>query len=248
MPGRFPLTPVPLLNDPFCGGPFCGGPFCDTVVAVTAVEMVVVIRSFYDSIQGGLLFATCTPPGPNPPPPSIIVPPVLGIGGHSFYITDSPQGNYGYMSISVPGGFEYVIDKENPVVLGLSPYSPPNYTSVYDTFKFVMVDGCGNADEGEITVRIDASYVRYAMLLQYQSIPPTSDYGKWAWVINTELISTLANPNTTFFGANYPWTVVDPESPNSLYLAGYTDGASPVNWLAGGPPFPLTGEGFIDYP
>lgn len=29
MPGRFPLTPVPLFNDPFCEDGFCFDPFCD---------------------------------------------------------------------------------------------------------------------------------------------------------------------------------------------------------------------------
>lgn len=251
MPGRFPLTPVPLLNDPFCEAGVCLSeptepqPDCGAGAEPTAVIWTVPIRSILEVIEGQLLTATCLPPGPNPDLPVIGRAPILGTGGHTFRILDSPVGSYGFMDILPSGYFKYTVDLTNGAVLDLAAFSPPHYGGVSDTFNFRVTDSCGNTDVGEITVVIEATYKRFASIFEFLDIPAGPNHGRLAWHLNIQFYtSPLSAPNDgseAFYGLNYPWTgpVED-----TTYVAGYTDFNN--NWLAGEPPSPVWPEGFID--
>jgi VCBS repeat-containing protein len=232
MPGRFPLAPVPLANDPFCEDGFCNdtniGGFVPDLRQPTALNWVVYIRSILEIIEGNLLTATCTPPGPNPPLPSIITPVVLGDNPHRFQMISSSIGNYGTMRIDSNGYFRYEVDLENPIVRGLTLGGPVGPV-VSDTFKFIMYDGSGDQSEGQIGVSILATYPRYAMGFTFDPFPGGEYNGQWRWFVAL-LGGSLAEPNTMFFGLNYPWSGY----PSTLTLVGFTDGAG--NWLLGGPP------------
>lgn len=249
MPGRFPLTSVPLLNDPFCEAGVCLSeptepqPDCGAGAEPTAVIWTVPIRSILEVIEGQLLTATCLPPGPNPDLPVIGRAPILGTGGHTFRILDSPVGSYGFMDILPSGYFKYTVDLTNGAVLALAAYTPAG-GSVNDTFKFLMTDQCGNQSEGQITVRIDASYTRFASTFEYLDIPAGPNHGRSAWHLDYAPALPLSTPSDgsqAFYGLNYPWTGPDQDS---TYIAGYTDFSS--NWLVGEPPSPVWPEGFID--
>lgn len=207
-----------------------------------AIQQTIYIRSILETIDGNLLTGEVNTPGPNPTLPVVSVPPVVGAGGPSnqiFELISDSIGSYGIFTLSSNGDFEYIVDLTNPIVLNLSPYTPPYYTGVSEPFQFRVTDLAGNTSEGVVNVSIQASYTRIAAAFTYDPIPPVPpNQGRKMWHLNEPLISTLSNPNYSFFGLNYPWTgpVTDPPP----YITGYTD--QPGNWLIGGPP----PSGFFD--
>ena len=207
-----------------------------------AIQQTIYIRSILETIDGNLLTGEVNTPGPNPTLPVVSVPPVVGAGGPSnqiFELISDSIGSYGIFTLSSNGDFEYIVDLTNPIVLNLSPYTPPYYTGVSEPFQFRVTDLAGNTSEGVVNVSIQASYTRIAAAFTYDPIPPVPpNQGRKMWHLNVELISTLAEPNTISYGLNYPWT--GPVESPPLYTTGYTDGAG--NWLIGGPP----PSGFFD--
>jgi VCBS repeat-containing protein len=249
MSGRFPLTAVPVINDPFCADSFCddtnigGGADCGAGAVPTAVIWTVTVRSILAAIEGKLLPASCLPPGPNPTLPSIIRAPIGGTGSHTFRNLDSPLGSYGFMDILPSGDFKYIVDLTNGAVLALAAFTPAG-GFVDDRFRFVMTDQCGNQSEGQITVRIEASYTRFASIFEYLDIPAGPNHGRSAWHLDYRPALPLSTPpdgSRAFYGLNYPWTGPDQDS---TYIPGYTDFNS--NWLVGEPPSPVWPDGFID--
>jgi len=207
-----------------------------------AIQQNIYIRSILETIGGNLLTGEVNTPGPDPTLPVVSMPPVVGTGGPSnqiFELISDSVGSYGIFTLDSNGDFEYTVDLTNPIVLNLSPYTPPYYTGVSEPFHFRVTDLAGNTSEGVVNVSIQASYTRVAAAFTFDPIPPVPpNQGKKMWHLNIPLISTLADPNYTFFGLNYPWTgpVTDPPP----YITGYTD--QPGNWLIGGPP----PSGFFD--
>ncbi len=207
-----------------------------------AIQQTIYIRSILETIDGNLLTGEVNTPGPNPTLPVVSVPPVAGAGGPDYQIFElisDSIGSYGIFTLSSNGDFEYIVDLTNPIVLNLSPYTPPYYTGVSEPFQFRVTDLAGNTSEGVVNVSIQASYTRIAAAFTFDPIPPVPpNQGRKMWHLNEPLISTLSNPNYSFFGLNYPWTgpVTDPPP----YITGYTD--QPGNWLIGGPP----PSGFFD--
>jgi len=207
-----------------------------------AIQQTIYIRSILGTIGGNLLTGEVNTPGPNPTLPVVSVPPVVGAGGPDYQIFElisDSIGSYGIFTLSSNGDFEYIVDLTNPIVLNLSPYTPPYYTGVSEPFQFRVTDLAGNTSEGVVNVSIQASYTRVAAAFTFDPIPPVPpNQGRKMWHLNEPLVSTLSNPNYSFFGLNYPWTgpVTDPPP----YITGYTD--QPGNWLIGGPP----PSGFFD--
>ena len=211
-------------------------------ISPVAIQQSIYIRSILEVIGGNLLTGEVNTPGPDPQLPVVSVPPVVGTGGPDYQIFElisDSIGSYGVFTLSSNGDFEYTVDLTNAIVGDLSPYTPPYYTQVSEPFQFRVTDLAGNTSEGVVNVTIQASYTRVAAAFTFNPIPPIPpNQGKKKWWLNDALISTLANPNYTFFGLNYPWSgpVTDPPP----YIAGYTD--QPGNWLLGGPP----PDGFFD--
>jgi VCBS repeat-containing protein len=201
-----------------------------------AIQQTIYIRSILETIGGNLLTGEVNTPGPNPTLPVVSVSPVVGVGGPDYQIFElisDSIGSYGVFTLSSNGDFEYTVDLTNAIVGDLSPYTPPYYTQVSEPFQFRVTDLVGNTSEGVVNVTIQASYTRVAAAFTFDPIPPVPpNQGKKKWWLNEPLISTLANPNYTFFGLNYPWT--GPVGDPAPYIAGYTD--QPGNWLIGEPP------------
>lgn len=203
-----------------------------------AIQQNIYIRSILATIDGNLLTGEVNTPGPNPTLPVVFMSPVVGTGGPSnqiFELISDSVGLYGIFTLDSNGDFEYIVDLTNPIVLDLSPYTTPG---VGESFQFRVTDLAGNTSEGIVNVSIQASFTRVAAAFTYDPIPPVPpNQGRKMWHLNAALISTLSNPNYTFFGLNYPWTgVTDPP----MYITGYTDYDG--NWLIGGPP----PSGFFD--
>jgi VCBS repeat-containing protein len=203
-----------------------------------AIQQTIYIHSILETIDGNLLTGEVNTPGPDPTLPAVSRSPVVGAGGPSnqiFELISDSVGSYGIFTLSSNGNFVYTVDLTNSIVRNLSPYTPPNYTRVDDSFQFRVTDLAGNTSEGVVNIAVLASYKRFAAAFSYDPFPPTDpNQGRKRWFLNGDYtpLSAPDDGSGQFYGLNYPWS--GPLTNPPVYITGYTDGSG--YWILGGPP------------